>query len=56
MSVKIYLRRYNWAQKFYNYEGKNRGGVKLEFVRNWFDLVQKFAIRLIPKDKNIRKI
>ena len=33
-----------------------RGGVKLEFVRNSFDSIRKFTIRLIGKGKNIRKI
>ena len=34
----------------------SRGGVKLEFVPNSFDSIQKFAIRLIRKAKNTWKI
>ena len=30
-----------------------RGGVKLEFVRNLFDSIRKFAIRLIRKRQKI---
>ena len=33
----------------------HRGGVKLEFVQNSFDLIQRFVIRLIRKGKNIQK-
>ena len=32
-----------------------RGGVKLEFVRNSFDLISKFAIQLIRKGKKYSK-
>ena len=32
-----------------------RGGVKLEFVRNSFDSIRKFAIRLIRKGKKYSK-
>ena len=35
---------------------QTRDGVKLEFVPNLFDLIRKFAIRLIQGEKNIRKI
>ena len=31
------------------------GGVKLEFVRNSFDLIRKFAIQLIRKGKKYSK-
>ena len=31
----------------------SRGGVKLEFVQNPFDLIRKFAILLIRKAKSI---
>ena len=34
---------------------QNRGGVKLEFVRNSFDSIRKFAIRLIRKGKKYSK-
>ena len=34
---------------------KVRGGVKLEFVRNSFDSIRRFAIRLIRKDKKYSK-
>ena len=33
----------------------DRGGVKLEFVRNLLDLIRKFAIRLIRKGKKYSK-
>ena len=31
------------------------GGVKMEFIRNSFDSIQKFAIRLIQKGKKYSK-
>ena len=34
---------------------QTRGGVKLEFVRNSFDSIRKFAIRLIRKGKKYSK-
>ena len=34
---------------------KVRGGVKLEFVRNSFYSIRRFAIRLIRKDKKYSK-
>ena len=33
----------------------HRGGVKLEFVRNSFDSIRKFAVRLIRKGKKYSK-
>ena len=36
-----------WFSKYIITEWQTRGGVKLEFIRNWFYLTRKFAIRWV---------